>query len=405
MKKQTSPLFKFVFILALAQFACNAPSAQATPDTLATLSGLYTSSAQTQQVSGTSTPGLPVPTETPFVIQTSTPFILQSPAPVTRCDAAEFVADVTYPDGSVIPQSNSFVKIWRIRNAGTCTWTSSYALVFTGGDQLNGASSIPLNQTVNPGSSIDLAVNLSAPGKEGSYRGYWKLRNASGALFGIGYAADTAFWVDIRVKGPSYIAYNFAEKFCDANWENNNAGLPCPGIEDDPQGYVLKIDKPKLEDGIKRNEPGLLTVPRNKNNGIISAQFPAFKVQAGDRFRALIGCYQNSAKCNVIFTLEYKNNGVVKTLGSWHEISEGQLYPIDLDLSSLKGETVKFILRVSANGEPKGDNAVWLNPQIIRQGTAPTATPTFTFTPTATYTPTATDTPSPTLTPSETPTP
>jgi hypothetical protein len=97
----------------------------------------------------------------------------------------------------------------------------------------------------------------------------------------------------------------------------------------------------------------------------------------------------------VIFRLDYKNNGQVKTLASWHEIYEGKYYPVDIDLSALAGETVKFILVVSANGAQKNDNAIWLNPHIIRQGTPP-ATPTLTHTPTPTatytFTPTATAT-------------
>jgi hypothetical protein len=129
----------------------------------------------------------------------------------------------------------------------------------------------------------------------------------------------------------------------------------------------------------------------------------------------------------VIFRLDYKNNGQIKTLANWHEVYEGKYYPIDFDLSALAGETVKLILVVSANGAQNNDNAIWLNPHIIRQGTPPatptptftrtptptptptsyTPTPTFTFTPTATatftFTPTATATA--TMTPTSTPTP
>ncbi|MBM3126819.1 MAG: hypothetical protein FJZ87_17420, partial [Chloroflexi bacterium] len=86
---------------------------------------------------------------------------------------------------------------------------------------------------------------------------------------------------------------------------------------------------------------------------------------------------------------------------------------VDLDLGSLAGKTVKFILYVSANGAQNNDNAIWLNPHIIRQGSPPT--PTATGTTTQTSTSTATQTPSststatvtqtPTATPTSTPTP
>ncbi|MFN8411982.1 MAG: NBR1-Ig-like domain-containing protein [Anaerolineales bacterium] len=417
--KKYSPALFLIFSF-LIQMACSIPSGAATPDTFATLNGLYTASAQTQQAGGaqtglTATPGLPVPTSTGIggiATATNTP-ILSSPVPVSRCDAAAFLADVTYPDGSLVARKNTFVKIWRIQNVGTCSWTTSYALVFYGGDGMNGPAATALTKTVNPGEYIDIPVTLTSPNTDGHYRGYWKLRNASGALFGIGSEADTAFWVDINVGGPSYISYDFAVSYCDANWENNDGALPCPGTNGDAKGYAIKLNAPVMENGATEDEPGLLTVPKDAYNGVITGQYPSYTVQAGDHFRTLINCQYNSNKCDVIFRLDYKNNGKVKTLASWHEVYEGQYYPVDLDLSSLAGESVKFILVVTSNGGQKNDNALWLHPHILRQGTMPTSTstippsttPTATFTSTPTFTPSATSTPTETPTPTSTPTP
>jgi hypothetical protein len=82
---------------------------------------------------------------------------------------------------------------------------------------------------------------------------------------------------------------------------------------------------------------------------------------------------------------------------------------VTIDLSSLSGEKVKFILSVLANGSAHEDFALWVNPRITRQSSQPptlTFTPqpaTQTATPTATFTATATSTA--TSTPTETPTP
>lgn len=414
---KTKKTFLFFIVITIVQLACNVPSGSATPDTFATLNGLYTASAQTQQAGAFSpTPGLPIPTATgtagqgsPVAVTPTNTFFVASPAPVSRCDAAAFLSDVTYADGSLVARNSTFVKIWRIKNVGTCTWTPSYAVVFAGGDAMSGPAASALTKNVNPGESIDLPVTLTSPNNDGRYRGYWKLRNASGALFGIGNLADTAFWVDVKVVGgPSYIAYNFVDNYCSADWENNNNSLPCPGTDGALEGYVLKLDAPVMENGAKEDEPGLLTGPKDSNNGIITGQYPAFTVQTGDRFRTLINCQHNSKNCDVIFRLDYRSNGQVKTLASWHEIYEGKFYPVDLDLSSLAGQTVKFILVVSANGQQSNDNAIWLNPHILRQGIIPTSTftptPTFTFTPTVTYTPTITPTPTQTATPTPSPT-
>jgi hypothetical protein len=398
--KKISPIL-FAAIMLIAQLACNISSNSATPDTFATLNGLYTASALTQGAGSTQavftvTPGLPQPTTTPAAAASATnPPFIASPVSVSRCDAIQFLGDVTYPDGSQVTRGSSFVKTWKIKNSGTCSWTPSYSLVFSSGDSMNGPSSVDISRNVNPGETIEVSVKLSAPNKDGHYRGYWKLRNANGVLFGFGSDADTAFWVDIQVTGSAYVAYSFAKNYCDANWGNEDGVLPCPGTEGDPKGFVIKLDKPVLENGVAQDIPSLLTVPQDVRDGFIGGQFPAFTVQAGDHFRAGVTCQYNAVKCNVIFQLSYQNNGKIKTLETWHEVYEGEYYPIDFDLSELAGQTVKFILVVSANGGQNGDNAIWLDPHILRQGVQPTST----YTPTPTYTPTATATPTNTGTP------
>jgi hypothetical protein len=258
---------------------------------------------------------------------------------------------------------------------------------------------------------------MTAPDQNGHYQGYWKLRDPAGILFGIGAQAQGVFWVDIHVAGPTYTAYDFAANYCDADWQNNNNDLPCPGSIGDGAGYVIKLDHPVMETGKTEDEAGLLTVPKDSNSGFIQGKFPAIKVRDGDRFQSLINCQYKSYSCNVVFKLEYQiGNGDINTLGQWNEAYEGKYYAVDIDLSSLAGNNVKFYLVVKANGSPNQDNALWFAPHITRLGTmpptstftsappatfTPTSTPTVTFTPTPTFTPTntPTDTPTPTPTP------
>jgi hypothetical protein len=395
--KSASPVL-FLILLLFVQLACNLPGRGAeAPDTVATLNALYTAAAQTSTAGlYTSTPGLPLPTSTAL----GTPATITPRPPVARCDAAAFVKDVSIPDGTTLSRNTAFTKTWRLQNVGTCSWSSAYRLVFVSGDAMSGPSSAALPGNVGPGGVVDVSVNLTSPGTDGHYRGYWKLRNASNALFGIGGDADTAFWVDVNIKGPSYTAYDFAAQYCDADWENNNSVLSCPGEEDDDEGYVVRLNDPRMENGEKAGSPSLVTRPRSSNNGIITGIYPSFQIQSGDRFRALVNCRHNADNCNVIFRLDYRSAGQTKTIASWHEVYEGRYYAVDLDLSSLAGQTVKFILVVSANGSANDDEALWVAPRIVRQGNPPP--PTSTFTPSAT--PTATSTPTPTATPTLTPT-
>ncbi|MBN2116511.1 MAG: hypothetical protein JW730_08070 [Anaerolineales bacterium] len=413
-----------ILALAAAVLACNGPFAASTPQPAATLNALYTAAAQTlagmstqavtTQFSPTAT--LSLPTASQIVVNTYTSVPPLTAAPVTRCDAAAFVSDVTYPDGANVTLGGTFTKIWRLKNVGTCTWTTSYALVYVSGERFGAPAAVALPTSVGPGQTVDLAVNLTAPNQSGHYRGFWKLRNASNVLFGIGPDASAHFFADINVTGYAVTGYDFIanNNFCDdASWRNDSRDLPCPGSDGDNRGFVIALDSPKLEDG-KSQGKGLLTFPERSSDGFISGKYEAIRIQSGDRFQALIGCEYKANDCDVIFRLQYQvGSGGIRTLGQWREVYEGQFYPINIDLSTLSGEKVKFIFTVFANGSSHEDHALWINPRITRQSSSPaTPTPTRTRTPTATTTATSTSTATPTdtltstatFTPTNTPT-
>jgi hypothetical protein len=156
-----------------------------------------------EPVPTTPTPTQPVATDLPQPTSTSRPAPTQTPLPPLACtDKATFIQDVTIPDNTRLLPGQSFVKTWRLRNAGTCTWTTDYAVVFASGHSLGGPLAIPLQRSVAPGSTTDLSVTLTAPAEFGAYESRWQLRNADVELFGIGRNADAPFWVKI-VVGPA----------------------------------------------------------------------------------------------------------------------------------------------------------------------------------------------------------
>ncbi|MCB9134033.1 MAG: hypothetical protein H6636_01315 [Anaerolineales bacterium] len=154
--------------------------------------------------------GLPSPTPPPAATDTGAPPTAVAstftPLPTTSasaCDRADagLPIDVTIPDDTQFASGASFVKTWRLINAGSCTWTTGYALVFFSGEKMNGPDVVPLNADVAPGQVVDLSVNLTAPASSGTYQGNWMLRNPSGVLFGIGPEGNSFFWVRIVVPG------------------------------------------------------------------------------------------------------------------------------------------------------------------------------------------------------------
>ena len=121
---------------------------------------------------------------------------------------ATFISDVTIPDDSVIEAGKTFVKTWRVRNDGTCTWGPSgyplHALAFTGGSKLGAPDQVPLPKTVAPGEQVDLSVSMTAPTTAGTYTSQWGFRvdndpNGVGPYIGVGPKQDGALYVRIRV--------------------------------------------------------------------------------------------------------------------------------------------------------------------------------------------------------------
>ena len=143
-------------------------------------------------------PATPTETNTP---EADTPTPTNTPIP---CNLGRFVTDVTIPDGTVFEPGENFTKTWRMKNTGTCAWTSGYDIVFSGGDAMDAPSAVQITSgTVNPGQSVDVSVDLTAPASAGTYRGNWQLRDPSDVIFGIENSTSGFFWVEIEVKVPT----------------------------------------------------------------------------------------------------------------------------------------------------------------------------------------------------------
>lgn len=315
----------------------------------------------------------PPPTNTPLPPTNTSMPPTNTPVPPTAtptpipCDWAKFVEDVTVKDGTEFAPYSVFTKTWRLMNIGTCTWSRDYSLIFVSGDRMGGPQSIQLPGNVRPGETVDLSVELIAPGPTGKYRGNWQLRSASGVLFGIGPRADRVFWVDVKVGQSNKYAYDFAANYCSARWLTDAGRLPCPKEKRTDQGYVVLVDKPEIEIGRLENEPALVTVPEYVTAGWIKGEYPEFKVEGGNRFRAIVGCMDEAMKCDVIFQVNYRvEGGSQETMFEKRELYDGSYTDIDIDLSPWIDKKIQFILTVLSNSSPEDDLAFWLLPRITK---------------------------------------
>ena len=382
-------LFLAIGIFLLA--GCNLPTTGATPQagemslimtaaaetasaqiTQAAVSGLVqelTNQANAAQTVVTATPQPTIANN----LAASTATLQSAQATSVPCYKAQFVSDVTIPDGTVLESGEDFTKTWRLKNAGSCTWASDTKLVFDSGNAMNSLASTSIGQSVSPGNSIDISVELTSPDDDGTFTGYYLLRSPDGVRFGLGNNADTSFWVKIEVEKLSYEMdedhpLDFDYNICAAKWTSSSGKVSCSsGSANFTDGSVRKSSSPKLEGGYLDDEGTIIVSPSSGSGGMIQGQFPEIEIESGDHFAAMIGCMYDRDDCNVEFQLKYLDSSdALHTLDSWSETYDGSYTHINVDLSALDGEKVRIILRVENNGDSKEDEVFWLSPEIVR---------------------------------------
>jgi hypothetical protein len=320
-------------------------------------------------------PTSPLPTNTelptPIVVVTQPPAAPTLPpptaAPQEPCDRAEWIGDVTVPADTLLPAGSTFVKMWRVRNSGSCTWSPTYSLIFMGGNLPPLVTTIFLPGSVSPGQVVDLSATMTAPASSGVYQSTWMLRNPSGQLFGVGQNSSDPLVARIRTfqttVNSNYV-YDLTAYYCAGAWRSGAGQLTCPGIATDPNGSSLSLQAPTIETR-QTSEYGLWVRPNQASNGWISGTMPAYLVQSGDYFLTEIGCLQGYPSCDVIFEVNYQIvNGASGQLGRWREIYDGVTTLLELDLSTLVGRSIYLVLSVYNNGQPGDANGIWLQPRI-----------------------------------------
>ena len=157
----------------------------------------------------------------------------------------EFVEDLNIPDDTQFSPGETFTKRWRLRNNGTCPWSTEYSIVFVGGDQMSAEELIPLIQPVSVGQAMEVAVPMIAPDEPGTYRGNWQLAGTDGEPFGIDGNIEDAFWLRIEVTEdatPTATALPNSGTIGGVVWEdfciNSNPGAGCVEFPEDSLIFI-----------------------------------------------------------------------------------------------------------------------------------------------------------------------
>lgn len=168
--------------------ACSGGGVSAPTATAVDIKALQTAAVETV-VAGITQTAAAMPTATPTITPipvtptekvTLTPALSATPQ---LCDNSAFVSDASVPDGTQMTAGQAFVKSWKVKNIGTCTWKTTYTLIFAYGEKLGGlTTALPVE--VLPNTEVEISVNLKAPDKSGNYSGYWRMANNNGTPFG-----------------------------------------------------------------------------------------------------------------------------------------------------------------------------------------------------------------------------
>jgi len=374
----TKKIIPLMLLFGLILAGCNFPGATEIP-TQQQGNAVLTAAAETvetalTQVSSTGVvdivatvdPGqtretdVPNPTVTPMPLATITPLPTNTPLPTDTtlpCNMAAFVKDVTVPDNTEFEPEETFTKTWRLKNVGTCPWTSKYDLIFDDGDVMGGdTESQVTNGKVSPGQSVDVSIELTAPATVGTYRGDWRLQDANNVIFGL--TTGKSFWVQIKVVEPPDI---------------EQVTLYSIGSE---SGYVLENGTVKM---------GLVHVgDRNSNNG--SQAFISFNISGipsdatiievtinfsdydklGTPFGSLNCLHAYAHNYETLGPEDYKDPGAANSLMRWCNTNELNAGTVEEDLKDrLQSELIGSRLQLRLQFKDKhddGDN----NADLIR---------------------------------------
>ncbi|MHC1785218.1 MAG: NBR1-Ig-like domain-containing protein [Anaerolineaceae bacterium] len=372
-------LLTFIVLASLVLSSCGTGASeeenQNTVNTVVakTLGAITTQLAESQEStpvpptdSPESTPPTPTATFTPLptATPTTTPTKLQG-----TCDYATFIADITIPDGTMIPPATRFKKTWAIKNIGTCVWTTGYNLVYYGGSLMEAPERVPLStKPVLPGETVHVSVDLTTPADAKLLKKYfsnWKLMNENGQVFGVVdyLGEERSLYAEVVVG----LVYNFAYNVCAATWKSSSGPITCPGVMNDPRGFVYLNTAPQIEGGIIENDPAIALTPPQVKDGWIVGQYPPIIIPEWSNLDTYVGCLgdpDGQSTCDVTFKISYSVDGGPEQVLFTRSHSYGEWFHVSKQLFAygMVGKSVSFLFYVYANNDGKENNAFFFFP-------------------------------------------
>jgi transcriptional regulator with XRE-family HTH domain len=116
--------------------------------------------------------------------------------PCRSADQSAFVRDVSFADGDLVLPGQRFTKIWELQNVGSATWQDRFMqcqdedlVVLTRDgrvvpvtENLRPNASLVAVPPTEPGQTVQISIEFTAPQIPGTFMSYWKSVFADGTL-------------------------------------------------------------------------------------------------------------------------------------------------------------------------------------------------------------------------------
>ncbi len=183
---KTLPLISIILAFALA--SCNlGASAPQDPAAVATSAALTVEAVLTRPAASPTAGAQVTPTASPVPGVAIDGTTAEAPACEERTEIASWTRDgKTYDKAETdkpIPPGKGFVMTWVLKNAGTCVWNDKYKMTFDSGERLTTADTfavMPFGYTVQPGESLTIMIQMTAPSAPGTYESTFRFIDAEG---------------------------------------------------------------------------------------------------------------------------------------------------------------------------------------------------------------------------------
>jgi len=131
----------------------------------------------------------PEVTETPEGTETSEESTTETPQATATQQASSGVDSAAWiaqdpPDNTEFTPGEEFTITWSLENTGSSTWGTNYYIQFASGEEMGATDEkVYLPYPVPPGTSVQISVDLVAPGSTGEKQSNWRLYNNSDNSF------------------------------------------------------------------------------------------------------------------------------------------------------------------------------------------------------------------------------